>query len=317
MGHSSGSNDYLQVFALSRTEVNIDPILQFMNVSKPAISIVTPSYNMLAYLKRCSASVRDQQVNYEHIVMDGGSKDGTQEWLKQHPDIISVSEKDKGMYHALNKAIDRTQAEIIGHLNCDEQYLPGTLQHVLQFFRENPTVDFIAGNFLVIDPAGQLVAFRKTFTPRWPYFFSNYLYTTTCVLFYRKKIFAKCRFDESYKSIADVIFLYNVMKAGFKGSHIKRYLSAFTYSGDNLSLHRVSGEEKIRFNKTLPLWFRILKPVFFLSFFAERVMNNTYNEKSPLSYSIFTADSLNKRKTITVSNPQFRLIFRPSVNAEG
>src|SRR5687767_9846082 len=111
----------------------------FMNVPpNPGISIITPSYNMLPYLKQCSASVRDQDVNYEHIVMDGGSSDGSREWLASNPEIISVSERDNGMYNALNKAIGKAQADIVGHLNCDEQYLPGTLQFVIEFFKKNP-----------------------------------------------------------------------------------------------------------------------------------------------------------------------------------
>src|SRR5271170_6218687 len=99
-----------------------------MENQKPSISIVTPSYNMLEFLKLCSASVKDQDIPVEHIVMDGGSSDGTKEWLKNNPSIIGVSKKDSGMYNALNKAIDMAEASIIGHLNCDEQYLPGTLK---------------------------------------------------------------------------------------------------------------------------------------------------------------------------------------------
>jgi glycosyltransferase involved in cell wall biosynthesis len=276
---------------------------------KPEISILTPSFNMLAFLKLCRASVCDQEVNLEHIVMDGGSTDGTVEWLKDNHNIISKSEKDNGMYNALNKAIDRAQGDIIGHLNCDEQYLPGVLKFVLKTFAENPKVDFIAADFLVIDKEGGLLAYRKSFQPRWPYFFSNYLYTTTCTLFYRRKIFTHCRFNETYKSIADVIFLYEVMKKGYKGIHVKKYFSVFIFSGTNLSLNPISNVEKKKFNDTLPKWYRVLKPLFFVLFFGERVLRNTYYEKSPLSYSIFTKESLFERKTFIKLNPGFRLRF--------
>lgn len=277
---------------------------------KPQISIVTPSFNMLRYLKLCSASVRDQPVGHEHIVMDGGSTDGTVQWLKDRQDIISVSEKDKGMYNALNKAIDMARGEIIGHLNCDEQYLPGTLEFVAKYFNENPEVDFIAGDFIVINPKGEFVAFRKNFKPHWQFFFSNYLYTTTCTLFYRRKIFNSCRFDESYKSIADVIFLYNVMKKGFKGAHVGKYFSVFTFSGANLSLAPISATEKRKFNRTLPSWYRIAKPIFFMLFFVNKILNRTYSEKPALSFAIFTEESLTNRKTVMVENPSFRLRFK-------
>lgn len=279
----------------------------------PEISIVTPSFNMLPYLKRCAASVQDQGVGVEHIVMDGESSDGTAAWLVGvSSSIDGVSEKDKGMYNALNKAILRSRAEIVGHLNCDEQYLPGTLRRVLDYFAQHPNIDFIAGDFLVVDPQGELVAYRKSFQPRWPYFFSNYLYTTTCTLFYRRRVFDKVRFDESYRSIADVIFLYNVIRAGYRGAHLPGYAATFTYSGTNLSLHPVSALEKKRFLGTLPLWFRLMKPVFFLSFFVEKLIHGNYHESSSFRYSIYCDDNLEHRKDFHADHPGFRLRFVPT-----
>jgi glycosyltransferase involved in cell wall biosynthesis len=280
-----------------------------MQIQRPQISIVTPSYNMLPYLKLCCASITDQGVSLEHIVMDGRSTDGTAEWLKEQPLVKGFSEKDSGMYNALNKAIDKAQADIVGHLNCDEQYLPGVLSFVIQYFDEHQEIDFIAGNFLVIDPAGNLVAYRKSFQPRWPYFFSNYLYTTTCTLFYRRKIFTQCRFDESYRSIADVIFLYDVLKKRFRGVHIPKYFATFTYSGKNLSLNPISDQEKIRFGKTLPRWFKLFRLFFFFLFFVEKILNNTYFEKSKLSYAIYTRESAGERVNFVKEKPGFRLKF--------
>ncbi|NOT74805.1 MAG: glycosyltransferase [Cyclobacteriaceae bacterium] len=264
---------------------------------------------MLAYLKMCCASVADQNVNHEHVVVDGASRDGTAEWLSTTHGVAWTSEKDSGMYNALNKGILKAKGKIIGHLNADEQYLPGVLEFVVKFFDEHPHVDFIAADFIVIDPNGEFMAYRKSFQPRWPYFFSNYLYTTTATIFYRREIFEKCTFNETYKSIADVIFLYDVLKKNFKGAHVKKYFSVFTYSGDNLSLNPISQIEKERFNKTLPLWFRVFKPFFFLMFFLERVLTGTYSEESTISYSIFTKEDLKKRKKKIKVNPGFRLKF--------
>jgi len=265
---------------------------------------------MLVYLKQCVASVQDQGLAIEHLIMDGGSSDGTQEWLAANSSRVSlVSQKDSGMYDALNKGIGKATGEIIAHLNCDEQYLPGTLSRVKKYFDTHPDVDFIATDFLVVDPDGQFVAFRKTFQPRWPYFFSNYLYTTTCALFYRRRIFEKLSFDESYKSIADVIFLYGVLRAGFRGVHMKGYASVFTYSGDNLSLNPISKIEKERFNKTLPIWFRIVKPLFFILFFLEKLLHGNYSEKARLTYAIYSKQSSLRRTSFLKINPSFRLRF--------
>ena len=76
----------------------------------PDFSIITPSYNMLSYLRRCCASVADQEgVAFEHIVVDGGSIDGTGDWLKENQHLRSVSEKDDGMYDAINKGLLMSQ----------------------------------------------------------------------------------------------------------------------------------------------------------------------------------------------------------------
>jgi glycosyltransferase involved in cell wall biosynthesis len=265
---------------------------------------------MLPYLKLCCASVQDQGVDFEHIVMDGQSTDGTREWLLVNTRVFSKSEKDNGMYHALNKAIEVSAGEIIGHLNCDEQYLPGTLKFVIDYFNSHPKIDFLAGDFLVTDTEGELIAFRKSFAPWWPLFFSNYLYTTTCSLFYRRKIFETCRFNESYKSIADAIFLHDVLGKGFKAAHIKRYFSTFVFSGKNLSLNPISDVEKKKYNATLPTWFHLSKPLLRLSFFYRKIVNGTYWEQSPLLYSLFLKEDLTKRRTKVVNKPTYRLKFK-------
>jgi len=280
-----------------------------MRPAGPAISIVTPSFNMMQGVQCCCASVADQNIDVEHVIMDGGSTDGTVEWLSSQK-LIWVSEPDKGMYDALNKAIEKSSGAIIGHLNCDEQYLPGVLTYVKEYFDLHPDVDFIAADFLVVDSSGEFIAYRKSFQPRWPYFFSNYLYTNTCTLFYRRRIFSECKFDDSYKSIADVIFLYQVIKKGFKGRHVKKYSATFTFSGNNLSLNPISSIEKKKFLKTLPIWYRLMRPVFFVLFFIERILNQTYSESATLSYSIFTPANLTKRLTKNKVNPSFRLDFK-------
>src|SRR5258708_40267565 len=91
------------------------------------ISIITPSFRSSAWLKLCIASVADQRVSLEHIVQDAGSDDGTLDWLPQDRRVQLFAEKDQGMYDAINRGLRRANGDILGYLNCDEQYLPGTL----------------------------------------------------------------------------------------------------------------------------------------------------------------------------------------------
>ena len=132
----------------------------------PFFSVITPSYNMLRFLPICCNSISDQKVDYEHIVIDGVSIDGSVEWLKNRPNIINLSESDDGMYDAINKGVRRSRGEIISYLNCDEQYLPGILLRVSEIFHRRPHIDLLFGNALIIRPNGGLLAYRKAFAPR-------------------------------------------------------------------------------------------------------------------------------------------------------
>ncbi|NBS07699.1 MAG: glycosyltransferase, partial [Verrucomicrobia bacterium] len=97
------------------------------------ISIVTPCFNSIHWIELCVRSVRHalQGCAYEHIVCDGGSTDGTLEYLRQQNDIHLIPGPDKGMYDALNKGMAAARGRILGHLNADEQYDRAGLAHAL------------------------------------------------------------------------------------------------------------------------------------------------------------------------------------------
>src|SRR6187399_1388121 len=106
------------------------------------ISIVTPSFRNSNWLKLCIASVADQQgVEVEHIVQDAGSDDGTLDWLPGDSRVKAFVETDSGMYDAINRGFRRATGDILAYLNCDEQYLPGALATVRDFFEKNPDVE--------------------------------------------------------------------------------------------------------------------------------------------------------------------------------
>ena len=89
------------------------------------ISIITVCYNSVRTIKDTLLSVAAQtHPNIEHIVVDGASKDGTQEVVKQHSGRIAkfISEPDRGIYDAMNKGLDLSEGEIIGFLNADDIY---------------------------------------------------------------------------------------------------------------------------------------------------------------------------------------------------
>jgi glycosyltransferase involved in cell wall biosynthesis len=129
--------------------------------SYPRISIVTPSYNDAAYLEETILSVVTQGYpNLEYIVMDGGSTDGSVEVIKKYADRISywVSEKDNGMYDAIQKGFERTTGEIMGWINSDDKLHEGSLFTAAQIFHEFSIVNWIQGHPNGIDEKGRIVS---------------------------------------------------------------------------------------------------------------------------------------------------------------
>ena len=87
------------------------------------ITIITVCYNSAAHIEDAINSVYSQDhENIEHIVIDGDSDDGTQKLLKKNADKISfwMSEKDLGIYDAMNKGILKATGDVIGILNSDD-----------------------------------------------------------------------------------------------------------------------------------------------------------------------------------------------------
>ena len=98
----------------------------------PLVSVVTPSLNQGRFLDEAIRSVAEQDYEpLEHIVVDGGSTDGTLAVLEQHPQVQWVSEPDGGQSAALNKGFGLARGEILAWINADDFYLPGAVREAV------------------------------------------------------------------------------------------------------------------------------------------------------------------------------------------
>jgi glycosyltransferase involved in cell wall biosynthesis len=103
------------------------------------ISVLTPSYNTGKYLERAIRSVIDQQYElFEHIIVDGGSKDNTLEICAKYDHLIWVSEPDKGQSDAMNKAFKMSTGDIIVYLNADDEFAANAFAEIVETFRSKP-----------------------------------------------------------------------------------------------------------------------------------------------------------------------------------
>ncbi|KYJ86920.1 glycosyltransferase family 2 protein [Sulfurovum riftiae] len=104
-----------------------------MPLSSPKISIITVAYNAVDTIEETIQSVVSQSYdNVEYIIIDGGSTDGTLDIIKKYEDKIDywVSERDYGLYHAMNKGLERATGDIIGMINADDYYYDSAFQTV-------------------------------------------------------------------------------------------------------------------------------------------------------------------------------------------
>jgi glycosyltransferase involved in cell wall biosynthesis len=122
----------------------------------PRITVVTPSLNGAGTLEECLASVRRQGYPHvEHVVVDGGSTDGTVDLLEAAEGVRFISEPDDGRPDAVNKGVGMATGEVIGFLNGDDRYEPGALAAVAEAFAADPDVMWVTGYCRVIDGKGR------------------------------------------------------------------------------------------------------------------------------------------------------------------
>lgn len=203
-------------------------------------SVITPTRNSLHKFKRCVGSVRGQTgVAVEHIIQDACSTDGTPDWLAAQPDLLAYSEPDAGMYDAINRGWRRSTGDILSWLNSDEQYLPGTLAKVAQEFANNPAVDFIYGDALVVGAEGNLLAARREIRLSRTYIANSFLNAFSCTTFFRRRLLdaGVLQLDIRYRYAADMDLVLRLLESGIRYRKIDEYLGVFMIDGSNLSCH--------------------------------------------------------------------------------
>lgn len=132
----------------------------------PKISIVMPSYNQVRFIEKSILSILNQDYsNYELIIIDGGSLDGTVEIIKKYNQHITywVSESDRGQSDALNKGFELATGDIFGWLNSDDIYMPDTFINVVDVIRQHSTKKIVYGDWLEIDEYDRILAREYAF----------------------------------------------------------------------------------------------------------------------------------------------------------
>jgi glycosyltransferase involved in cell wall biosynthesis len=197
----------------------------------PKISIVTPSYNAVAFIEATIRSVLDQGYpDLEYICQDGASSDGTADIIRAYAPRLHAwsSEPDRGQTHAINKGFAQASGEILAYLNSDDLLLPGALHYIAAFFERNPAVDVVYGHRIMIDEEGNEVG--RWVLPRHDDRTLKYAdYIPQETMFWRRRIFEKVggAFDESFAFAMDWDLILRFQAAGARFVRVPRFLGAF------------------------------------------------------------------------------------------
>jgi glycosyltransferase involved in cell wall biosynthesis len=267
-------------------------------------SIITPSFRNSAWLKLCIASVADQEgVELEHIVQDSCSDDGTQEWLPQDRRVKAIVEKDDGMYDAVNRGYRRATGDVLAYLNCDEQYLPGALAAVEKYFLAHPGVEVVLAGSIVTDGDGNYLCHRHSLVPSPHHVWFRFPILTSGIFIRRKVIHERgIYFDTKWRDLGDFHWVLALMRQQVPMAVCDTFTSVFADTGENMNLKPNAIREKDETARMIPLWLRLLKPLWILSHRLRRLRAGHFQLK-PTSYAIYTKQSPTRRVTIEVPKP--------------
>jgi glycosyltransferase involved in cell wall biosynthesis len=202
----------------------------------PLISIVTPSFNQARFIGEALTSVQSQGYgNYEHIIIDGMSTDGTIEILhdqfsnSDQANVLWRSESDSGQSEALNKGFRLAKGEIIGWLNSDDCYQPNCFEHVARAFNNHPEIDILYGDYCLINESGEVLKIRREI--EFNAFILRYhcvLYIPTTATFFRRRVFDENNWlDEKLHYAMDLEFFIRLSKRGYRFMHLSKVLADF------------------------------------------------------------------------------------------
>jgi glycosyltransferase involved in cell wall biosynthesis len=183
------------------------------NADQPLVTVITAVYNGQPYVAGCLESVLHQDYpNIEHIVLDGGSSDGTVDVLRKYEDRLALwkSEPDHGIYDAWNKGLAEARGEWICFLGADDELLPDAINAYMVLAARNPNAEYLCSRVKLVDPSG----YQKIIGGPWKWReFSKLMCTAHVGSMHRRSLFDRLgTYDVSYRIVADYEFLLRAQR---------------------------------------------------------------------------------------------------------
>lgn len=221
----------------------------------PLISIVSIALNNLKGLQKTYKSIENQTFKgFEWVVIDGVSDDGTREWLTKTPEIgldsCWISEKDQGIYDAMNKGIDQAEGQYILFLNAgDELAGPNVLQTLSQKIKSSNNPDFVYGDAYEEGQNGQKLYKKARHASK----IASGMITHHQAMLYRRSVIGKDRYDLSYQLAADYDFTARFLKRAKTDLYCDKALCVFEAGGISQKNAKTARGEEFQIRQVLEL----------------------------------------------------------------
>ena len=215
----------------------------------PKLSVITVVYNNVKDIERTMLSVLNQTyTNIEYILVDGASTDGTLETIKKYEaQITLISEKDEGIYDAMNKGLAMATGDYILFMNSgDELYSPDT---VAQVFAAAEDADIYYGETEMIDADGKSQGQRRHKAPEKLVHKSfKYGMSVSHQAIYIRRLIAE-PFSEQYQLSADIDWILSAIKKAKTIVNVHQYVAKYLVGGMSKTRHGQSLVERFEIMK--------------------------------------------------------------------
>ncbi len=214
----------------------------------PLFSIITVTFNAESTLPPTLLSLHEQTFSdFEHIVVDGCSKDSTIEIAKEQslPQSHIISEPDKGIYDAMNKGLRRASGKYVIFLNAgDAFHSPETLEHIARSVRDNDYPDIVYGQTQLVDEKRRFIAPRHLVAPEKLTFNSFSKGMLVCHQAFIAKKEITTEYDLSYRFSADYDWCIRCLQKSGSNIYIPQTLIDYLSEGTTTANHRASLRER-------------------------------------------------------------------------
>jgi len=201
----------------------------------PRLSVITPALDQVNYIGETLDSVSRLPIDHEHLVIDGGSTDGTVELLRERddPTLAWVSEPDRGQTEAVNKGLGRASGDYVGWINADDAYVAAGVARAVAHLDANPEVGGVYGFMDITDEQGKVT---RTYRPA-GFNWTRYLWIgdyvpTTAIVFRRSLLDERGLLDETFRDAADYD-LYLRLFHGVRVDRVDEPVVRFRYHADS------------------------------------------------------------------------------------